>query len=373
MQQTNETGVEIPPKHGEKRMVQLDGLRALAVLSVMLEHLLWRHPFTEILPWGVMGVQLFFVLSGFLITRILLRCRELSETGVRSSGHVLKRFYIRRCLRIFPCFYGALLVLYVLDVPPVRETIGWHVSYLSNIYLGIRGSGHGHITHFWSLAVEEQFYMIWPWLILFIPRRALLPMVLVFILSAPVYRLATSFMEWNWQIRLFFPFAAFDSLGMGALLAFGWSYSEHRETIRKYVCRAGLWVGVPLLLACIVMRYTHTYPYGFEIIVSRFAMGMAFVWLVDRTAQGFKGPVGWVLSFKPLVWIGTLSYGIYVYHHFSPDLLQRVFAYFSLPYPWEKPWTQWIMLVCFSVSIAAISWYVMEKPINSLKDRFPYK
>src|SRR5262249_12031366 len=132
-------------------------------------------------PGAELGVETFFVLSGFLITGILLdnRSQELRSL-------VLKQFYIRRFLRIFPVFYVVLSVALLMDATGIRSTWMWHAGYVSNIYFYLHG-WLGSLSHFWSLAVEEQFYIVWPLFILVIPSRWLAPGILLTMLAAPVY------------------------------------------------------------------------------------------------------------------------------------------------------------------------------------------
>ena len=140
---------------GGLHMPQLDGLRTLAVAAVIWSH--WVPPYQFGFEWGVMGVNLFFVLSGFLITGILLDSRA---GAVRPGDRwfAIRQFYTRRVLRIFPLFYMTLALLVLVNVRPVRQTFLWHVCYLSNVYFFRQGAWIGQISHFWSLAVEEQFY-----------------------------------------------------------------------------------------------------------------------------------------------------------------------------------------------------------------------
>ena len=118
------------------------------------------------------------MLSGFLITGILLRCRSFQEQGIQGTGFTARRFYARRFLRIFPLYYAVLLaVLLVLSIDRATTASLW--SYTYNLYAGFRGELHGRVSHFWSLAIEEQFYLIWPWIILLTPRRFLLPAIVI--------------------------------------------------------------------------------------------------------------------------------------------------------------------------------------------------
>ncbi len=150
---------------------QLDTLRAFAVTAVLI-----RHFWPELQPGldlGARGVHLFFVLSGFLITGILLRSRALVEDSGRGTGLAIRRFYIRRFLRIFPIYYLVLAVTWALGFPDVRSGIVWHLAYGSNILFAIENQWPPTTAHLWSLSVEEQFYLIWPLLMLLVPRRHL--------------------------------------------------------------------------------------------------------------------------------------------------------------------------------------------------------
>ena len=159
-------------------MVQLDSLRALAVFCVMVEHYIpdgisnsflssWKPAFP--LGWGS-GVSLFFVLSGFLISGILLRCRDSIGSTKQSTRFTLQRFYIRRFIRIIPIYYLALIVAAIL-FKKVRSDFFWHLTYTTNIMVFVQDSYDRYATHFWSLAMEEQFYLIWPFVMLFLPNK----------------------------------------------------------------------------------------------------------------------------------------------------------------------------------------------------------
>lgn len=151
-----------------KHMQQLDGLRGLAIFGVFLAHFLQisiENPF--FLPYGSMGVRLFFVLSGFLITGILIKARARIDNGEQTAGYTLRAFYIRRCLRLFVVFYIWLIAERFVFGP--NERFWWDVFYASNFYDILMREGRGN--HYWSLAVEEQFYLVWPWLILFLKKK----------------------------------------------------------------------------------------------------------------------------------------------------------------------------------------------------------
>jgi peptidoglycan/LPS O-acetylase OafA/YrhL len=333
---------------------QLDGLRALAVAAVAWSH--WERPFQFGIPFGA-GVHLFYVLSGFLITRILLVVRDQAD---RMSG--VRAFYIRRALRIFPAFYVTLAAAWWADVSPVRETLAWHVTYLSNVQIFATETWPGSISHFWSLAVEEQFYLLWPWLIVFAPRRFLGPAIVMAIAWAPIVRwwLATQGYPEN-LLAVLTP-GSLDSLGMGALLA-----TSSRPSSRQL---GSVGPGVPLaLLIALLVAEGRVGPLPLPLMaVKQTLQAVVFAWLVLRAAAGFRGLPGRVLSAAPIVYTGRISYGIYLVHGFAGDILAAVGVNSrSLPEPWR-----FLILCLLTLGVAAVSWHLMERPINGLKDRFRY-
>jgi peptidoglycan/LPS O-acetylase OafA/YrhL len=202
-------------------MPQLDSLRTFAVAAVMVHHF-WPEA-TFNLPLGFVGVQLFFVLSGFLITGILWPAREAVQTGRWRAWKVFQRFYTRRFLRIFPLFYGVLAVLCLLGISEVRDSLPWHISYLSNFYFAQLGWFPNHINHLWSLAVEEQFYLVWPFVIVLTPRRFLLPALVAIAAVGPAYRWIGGLMDVDWMWTFTPPFANVDSLALGGILGYAWA------------------------------------------------------------------------------------------------------------------------------------------------------
>ncbi len=355
-------------------MIQLDALRTLAVMAVLITHFLHNTAVSRCLPWDELGVQLFFVLSGFLITRILLHGKTLSESGAQSPWYTARQFYLRRSLRIFPLFYAALIVLGLAGVGPVAETIGWHVTYTSNIYFMLIGKGHGSVTHFWTLAVEEQFYLVWPFVILLTPRRSLGPVILATILAGPAFRAVTGLMGTDYMMRKVLLIANLDTLGFGALLALWMVEGDQRPERYRRLLQAGLRVGGPLFIAFMFMHYTRAFPHGVDTVFQRSVLGLFFVWLIGSAAHGFGGPAGWLLRQPVLTSVGKISYGIYVLHNFMPEILQRVFTALQWPYPTHgSPGLRFVLLVSASVLVAAVSWHLFEKPINNLKRYFPYK
>jgi peptidoglycan/LPS O-acetylase OafA/YrhL len=326
-----------------ERLPQLDGLRAVAVTMVMAFHFIpWID---RVAPLGAIGVRLFFVLSGFLITRILLSSRtDNPSTALRS-------FYIRRSLRIFPLFYLVLALAALINIGPVRSTIGWHVTYLTNAYLFMRGDWHGSISHLWSLAVEEQFYLIWPWLVWLLPERRLPALITAMVCAAPLSRLLI-----GGPMSAVLPFACLDSLGTGALLAL--------PAARRTMIGAGRAIGVPLLAAALALRYAGFHGVPLEAALD-FGVSLTASWIVGRAARGFEGSIGGFLTARPIVYLGTISYGLYLYHGFMPYVLGRYLPGF-VEMPWEL---RFVLLTAATLATAALSWRLFEAPILALKDR----
>ncbi len=354
-------GANRPDEH----RIQLDSIRALAVILVMIQHF---DPGT--IHWvelGFAGVRVFFVLSGFLITGILLRARQTAEIDRISKWRVLRNFYARRFLRIFPVYYLVILLTWLAGIGPMRESVGWHLSYLSNIYFYRRGDGNFSVTHLWSLAVEEQFYLLWPLLILFLPRKWLVGAIVSAICIGPLFRTAIVLLGGNaWQASVLMP-ACLDALGMGALVAI-LSFLG-RDKLKRGLLNASLALGAILYLGSAVAgHFSHaaawTVPYGVSV-------ALWSAWLIDGAYSGIGGTMGRILSFRPAVYLGTISYGVYLIHNFVPVEVNRVFG-FSPAHEMPMPIRPIIMFLV-TVLLASLSWYGFERPINALKRFFPYR
>lgn len=347
-------------------MLQLDGLRAVAVLAVCWHHWTPRR-FHAGLNWGSLGVDLFFVLSGFLITGILLACRRLSESGRQSVGFTARRFYARRFLRIFPLYYAVLIpASLALALEPGILVSLW--TYTFNLWGAWRGMLSGSlVSHFWSLAVEEQFYLVWPWLILLAPRRALLPLVCATIAVGPLSRALLFSAGAPFDAMRMVTSSCLDLLAGGALLALlverdGLERARRGPLVRGLgLVGAGLFAwGVWIQVAG--AEGASASALDVFVVYTRWP---AFAWLVLAAAHGLRGPLGRALAARPLVWVGKVSYGVYVFHAFAL-LLDRVgLAGFH-------PLLRVPVYLAFTLLVSALSWSLFEARINAFKDRFPY-
>jgi len=341
---------------------QLDGLRAVAVAAVAWSH--WLPDWQFGVPLGA-GVHLFFVLSGFLITRILLGLRAAPDRGA-----AIGRFYLRRALRLFPAFYLVLGVAAWADVPLARATWPWHAGYLSNLFIASEAEWQGHLSHFWSLAVEEQFYLLWPWLVVVVPGRWLPGLIGGTVLAGPAARLVAAGRGLDESFWALVPAGSADSLGLGAWLAWAmW----HRPAAEPALARgpvAGLAVTGWLALAA-GDRLT---PLPAALASWRQVLqGIVFAWLVAGATRGFSGGGGALLGHAAVRVLGRISYGVYLIHAFAPVVVHAVARVLGadglVP---AGPFARAALYAATTVGLAAAMWRLVERPWLGLKSRVPY-
>lgn len=337
----------------QSHMPHLDALRAVAVVAVMFRH----YHDGPLAPYGSLGVALFYVLSGFLITGILLRARDDVASGQSSRVDVWRRFFVRRALRIFPAYYLALAVAYALDVPQFRASLAWHATYVSNVWMAQLGRWPGVISPLWSLAVEEQFYLLWPLVILWTPRRILPHTIAFCVLVGPLWRGYCFAVAWGplWA-RIMLP-GCVDQLALGGLLA----WAVHSRINYRRELRAVGWGALGLAMLSDAMSNAAGVSYGQPLYHS--FVGLAFTALVDSAATGFRGIVGSAASSRSLQYVGRISYGIYLYHLFIAFPLLRVIG---LP-------RHWALATILTLALATLSWLLVEAPLNKLKRLVPMK
>lgn len=364
-----------------KHMRQLDSLRAFAVFAVFTNH--WLPAEVAVLPWGSLGVQLFFVLSGFLITGILLDVRGKIRDGEYSVGSGLRRFYARRFFRIFPLFYATLALGWIIGLPSIRAYLPWHALYASNFLVAFVDPTPGETSHFWTLAIEEQFYLLWPCVILLASRRWLKPVFAAMVAAAVLWRLGGTAVRMNPFTLQALPPNTVDFFAFGAYLALlrqdgGW-HDTRNLLFRPWVvvCAAAAFVPGAIMnllgmhavgIGGIVLDP----PVQWERIVVPTAAAVLFVNLIRGASEGFRGRAGRILEHPVLVHMGRISYGLYLLH--LPAIAAVNLALIELDFAAMEPrsWALFVPKVLLTVAVALASWHWFEKPMNGLKTRFPY-
>ena len=296
----------------------LDGVRGLAVLMVMIfhycqaNHFFPDHPVLRVISklsvFGQTGVDLFFVLSGFLITRILLKAKKKPEP-------FFKNFYARRILRIFPLYYGCLLLIYFIipaltsgaAIPFIKQV--WFWSYLQNIVYTFPVVPFEGPNHFWSLAVEEQFYLVWPFLVYFLGTGWLVGTVGASILVGLAVR--SVFIAHDVSV-VFFTLCRLDGLVLGSVLAL---LEAHQGGLQKY--RKPFLRGAFILLGLLAVIWPLTTGKGLDIlqVVKPLLMAIFYLFCVGYVASlSDKGRIYQWMTGRSLTQIGVISYGLYVFH-----------------------------------------------------------
>jgi peptidoglycan/LPS O-acetylase OafA/YrhL len=357
--------------------VQLDALRAIAVTMVIFSHWAGYHHYIwqDDSPWfnGETGVQLFFIISGFLITGILLDEKQKSEIAHTSLRDLVTTFYIRRFLRIFPAFYATLAISYALGHPDVRQSIWWHVTYLSNFFFALRGEYLGDVSHFWSLAVEEQFYFVWPFLICLIPTSRLKWFICGCIVIAPMFRYCLQFLAHANETTVnVLPFSSLDALSAGALLAL----IKRQPVSKKYELYTMI-VAMGSAIGFVFVKFMLTVPeqyYLQMIFLGRLFLIPSLLGVVILVSNRVSGLIGSLLEWRPLLYIGKISYGIYLFHFFIPGAVISAFAAFNVSVVEKLGIPLFLLLNVFVLlALSSFSWMSFERVINNCKRYFPYK
>lgn len=360
-------------------LVQLDGLRFIAVTLVMIDHWLGQ---ANHLPLGYFGVNLFFVLSGFLITRILINSKQRDTELGRGHGHSLKTFFIRRNLRIWPVYYLTIFVLALVKFQGVRLAFWWLITYTTNFWIVIHQNWLGAIDHLWSLAVEEQYYIFFPFLILFAPERHFLRILWTLIGLSFVLRVILFVTNAPWMIQFVMMPTCLDAFGLGGVLS--WLIIYRRELFDKLFRSDWLLIGSFLLyvIHLFLMMQSDTPRNIYSDVTDRFVTSVFCAALIGRAVLGFGQPGKWLLENPVSRYMGQISYGLYLFHnlvfnwyHTQPNFITlRAWrrAVSIVPFLEATPIFQLMYFFTLTVALAALSWHFIEKPINSLKDRFSY-
>jgi peptidoglycan/LPS O-acetylase OafA/YrhL len=341
-----------------KRIHGFDGLRAIAFLLVFVSHKA-STALTE--RYGTAGVWMFLVLSGFLITRILSRSNSEIESHNMTFFGQLSDFYVRRTLRIFPIYYLFLAVVTFFAIVGLMDigTKGRQLAnlfFLSNVYIEYRGWSND-LGHLWSLAVEEQFYLLFAPLALALPRRRLPLLCLSMIVLSIVTHLILLF-RGSWHVSFDVnSFVNFGLLGLGGIAGL---YADRR--LPSWLV-SDIAIGLTFCLFLVVpifMSETRQYLHFGRI------SGVAVALLLVQIYQNQQGRVVSCLNIRPLREIGIISYGAYLIHpviHLSGFL-----RFFGMPFSSPR-WVSMIFELSITLILAAISWRFLEKPVKGKRNQ----
>lgn len=346
----------------DSRIPSLDGLRAISIFLVLLGHVFYTQDYFLNSNWHLylgdlsnLGVRFFFIISGFLISTLLYREWE------NSHSISLGKFYIRRSLRIFPAFYFYIFVMFgltLLGLVEINYNLFWRASTYTINYLpsGERGWFLGHL---WSLAVEEQFYLLWPLVILMLGKKKSIIFLISVILLIPVVRLCTilylpemrSLMRWSFH-------TVCDSLAIGCLLA-AIRVKLHQINLYKSLINS-VW---PILIFFIVIFINYYFSDRPRInhFVMQSVMNFGLALFLDFAISSANSRTATFLNWRPMKFIGVLSYSIYLWQQFflakdSPINVQS-----------------FLLNILFIFIAALFSYYLIERKFLIIKDRFSTK
>ncbi|SDD62625.1 Peptidoglycan/LPS O-acetylase OafA/YrhL, contains acyltransferase and SGNH-hydrolase domains [Mucilaginibacter pineti] len=374
-------------KDKKRHIIELDGMRGLAVLIVMMFHfnVMSLVPvniidgfFSRLLNAGWIGVDMFFALSGFLITGILIESKK--------RGNYFVSFYYKRTLRIFPLYYLYLIVLFVLFYPLIINKISafemnkvrysqsiqiWFWLYLSNIKQAVSGKfSSAGSAHLWSLAIEEQFYLVWPLIVYITSLKWLRNISIGIIISSLLLRIYLHSIGWGALSIYEFTFTRIDTLAFGSLVAVcvkNYSHIPYQKITYLFY----------FLLACAILTlgfFGSDYHESPAIYVFSFTLlGATFATLILLLQAHVKFNFGIrkVFLTRWLVFLGKYSYALYIFHPFVRFILSKAFGKPVMYFNSQIPWQLFFMItgILLSILISQLSWHLFEKHFLRLKDK----
>jgi peptidoglycan/LPS O-acetylase OafA/YrhL len=348
-----------------KKIDTLDGLRGYAALLVLWAHFpimgslsKYSHVISSYTFAGYIGVDVFFALSGFLITRILLKEKESNDLS-------FKRFYLKRCLRIFPIYY--LSILLVGLIISWNELL-WVATYLSNYYFSFHSDPNA-MRHTWSLCVEEHFYLFWPLIIYLVPIQQSKKIILICIPFLVLLGV--------WITVFFFDSITSDNLLYRAshirilTLAFGSGLAYFEKDILNFSPKK-TWLFVAMLFFVFIICRFH---YKTELLknfntslVKLFTLSLfstILVLIIIKMDTNFLSKLKILFTNRLIKFIGKISYGIYLYHF----PIYFLFGYTIDDYQIESSVSEALMVISLCLIVPTVSFYLIEKPLLSLKEK----
>ena len=349
----------------------MDGIRGVAILLVVFFH---NFGFTNYFYFGWLGVDLFFVLSGFLITEILLK--------TVGNKNYLKNFYLKRALRIFPLYYLVLIIsIFILPkIPSLRDNLSYYVenqiwlwTYLQNwLFIIKTPESTNFLVHLWSLGVEEQFYVIWPYIILWIRKpKLLLILVGVFLILVICLRI------WLWLkhvevLNYFNPytFTRVDGICIGCMLAL--LKAINFNILRKYSTLFVLALSF-LNFFFYFLNKAHSFSFPYFPFFGYTSFAIVFAFLVFEAISERNKIINFIFTIPVLKFFGKISYGFYVFHWpIYLGIFSKISFLFNKRLNMEISYAQIfsaIIATCLGLLVSIISYYTFEMKLLKLKNR----
>jgi peptidoglycan/LPS O-acetylase OafA/YrhL len=343
----------------QRRIPQLDAVRGLAIFVVMAHNISLKYPYfhlQQVFRNGWMGVDLFFVLSGYLITGILVDTKQ--------SECYFKSFYVRRCLRIWPLYYSLIFFMFVAVrfLNPsqfhtvVKQSPPWwaYLLYLQNFVGPISTNAAGPLGVTWSLAIEEQFYLIWALVVRFCSPTWLRRIAIAEICISPALRYYLSLRHVDLYTNVF---CRLDGLMAGALLAL--LVRSGNFVSSKWLSPAWITLVITAPLAFAAAAYN-----AGSIVYTLTALASAsFVYVSLFSGRKWLQAV---MTNRFLIYSGTISYGLYLLHKIPSGMVETLHLD-------RNPFLPYAIIFAASYAIAALSWNLLEKPFLNLKRYFESK
>ena len=326
------------------------------------------------IPDGSAGVFIFFVLSGFLITQIILQARVENEAANRLWA--AKNFMVRRALRIFPIYYLMIFILYCCFAD-IKQYLPYLLTYTLNMEMFRQNQFLSMFAHSWTLCVEEQFYLVWPWLVLFLNKRYLGGLMVISIAIGVASTVLT--MGFLHHIGPTLVFNCLDAFGMGGLYAYARLNPERCSKFERLVKKIA-----PFFL-CIyifwkVMPLYHLPEYG--ICLSKTVGSVLALWLIILSVNAKEGWIKrHILENRFLNFMGKISYGVYIFHPYMYYMNGYIKAFIDdrivhAPF-WHDFFTDYYFFYIFNfvvlILLCWLSYTLIEKPFLNLKRLFSYK
>ncbi len=348
----------------------LNGLRAIAVFIVIFFH--WGLPplplfifLQKYFPNGNFGVNIFFVISGFLISSILLNEKDKAAKQKTTGRKIIINFYIRRFLRIFPIYYIVLLLLLFSALPHYKDNFIYYLTYTENFHVYFNHDWDS-FSHTWSLAVEEQFYIIWPCIIILTKKSRLVYVFIFFILIGPVFSFfQTIYLKPALNVYILTP-SCFDAFGIGALLAYYY--------VNNNMARIKKWTKVLLPFSILLLFYWTLAPGGGHLqYLKRFSDSIIASGLIlFCLSNSYRSLRNRLLENKVMVHLGMVSYGIYLFHYAIPYFYSKAKQNMHVEFGKYDSIIDYLLMMIILLLLAFFSFYKIEKPILRLKKKFNY-